>query len=195
VKQHSNRTARARRAAVAGAVAALAIAASAPTLANGSATESSAVPTIHIKGSTANSLHFVGPKTIVEGEELRIVNQSNVKSVGPQTFTLVEASEVPKTKKDRELCAKKGHICAAIAGWHGVKGKSAKRNPVEAGSEGWDTEGTLKEKGDSWFTGSKPGASFEQKVNAGATISPITLSFISAFDPSLHGTIKVLPVP
>ena len=61
--------------------------------------------------------------------------------------------------------------------------------------EGWDTPGELKTKGDTWFSGSKPGALFEQQVNAGATIAPVTLAFVSAFDPELHGTIKVLPLP
>ena len=160
-----------------------------------SATASLEVPTIFIKGTTTKSLRFVGPKTINEGEELRIVNQTNAHKVGPQTFTLVEASEIPKTKKDRELCLKKGHICKTIMSWHGVQPNgSAKVNPVEAGGEGWETPGTLKTKGDSWFTGTKAGASFEQPVAAGALIEPITLTFISAFDPSLHGSIKVLPL-
>jgi hypothetical protein len=170
---------------------------SGPSFASGSATAgaSQEVPTIHIKGTTEKSLHFVGPKTINEGEELRIVNESKVQTVGPQTFSLVEESEVPKSKTQRELCMKKGHICKAIAGWHRIKGDGpAKVNPVDAGNEGWDTPGELKAKGDSWFTGSKPGASFVQPVNAGALIAPVTLAYVSAFDPELHGTIKVLPL-
>jgi hypothetical protein len=179
------------------AVVALSAAISGPTLASGSGTAvaSSEAPTIFIRGGSASSLKFVGPKTINEGEELRIVNQSNVKKVGPQTFSLVEESDVPKTKSERELCAKKGHICSAIMGWHRIKaGGPAKVNPVTAGEEGWDTPGEPKVKGDSWYTGMKPGASFEQQVTAGATIAPVTLTFVSAFDPDLHGSIKVLPL-
>lgn len=196
MKPHSSRVTTTRLAGMLVMTVALVIAVAGPSLASGSnaAGASSEVPTIYIKGSTASSLRFVGPKTITEGEELKIVNQSNVRKVGPQTFTLVEDSEVPKSKKDRELCLKKGHICKVIAGWHHIKGNSAKDNPVEAGNEGWDTVGSLKEKGDSWFTGGKPGASFQQEVSAGATIAPVTLTFISAFDPELHGTIKVLPL-
>ena len=79
-------------------------------------------------------------------------------------------------------------------GWHGVKASgSAKTMVVEAGSEGWDTEGGLKAKGDSWFAGKK-GASYEQQVTAGATAAPVALTFMSAFDPSLRGSIRVLPV-
>ena len=170
-------------------------AALAPALASGSGTAaaSSGMPTIYIRGATLNSLRFVGPKKMTEGEELQIVNQSNVRKVGPQTFTLVESSEIPKTKKQRESCMKRGQICKAIIGWHGIHGTHAKTNPVEAGLEGWSTEGTKNSKGDSWYTGTKPNASFSQVMFAGATFVPITLTFMSAFDPALHGQITVVP--
>ncbi|MGA8745993.1 MAG: hypothetical protein WB507_09020 [Solirubrobacterales bacterium] len=166
-----------------------------PALASGSggAAASSAIPTIYIRGATLNSLRFVGPKKMAEGEELQIVNQSNVRKVGPQTFTLVEASEIPKTKKQRESCMKRGQICKAIIGWHGIHGTKAKTNPVEAGLEGWGTEGTKRSKGDSWYTGTQPNASFSQVMSAGAGFVPITLTFMSAFDPALHGKITVMP--
>ena len=174
---------------------ALLVAVIGPSLASGSgAGASSALPTITIKGSSEKTLRFVGPKTINEGEELEIVNQTDPRKVGPQTFSLVEASAIPKTKAQRESCDKKGGICKAIMGWHGVKGNgSAKTVVVESGEEGWDTEGGLKAKGDSWFAGKK-GAAFGQRVTPGATAAPITLTFMSAFDPSLHGKITVLPV-
>ncbi len=170
-------------------------AALAPAFASGSggAATSSGMPTISIRGATLNSLRFVGPKKMSEGEELQIVNQSNVRKVGPQTFTLVEASEIPKTKKQRESCMKTGQICKAIIGWHGIHGTHAKTNPVEAGLEGWGTEGTTTSKGDSWYTGTQPNASISQLMSAGAAFVPITLSFMSAFDPALHGQITVVP--
>lgn len=167
-----------------------------PSLASGSngASASSSTSTIFIRGGSEKTLHFVGPKTITEGEPLQIVNQSNVRKVGPQTFSLVEASEIPKTKKERELCFKAGHICKAIQNWHHLKGKEpTEASLVEAGLEGWDTAGTVKTKGDSWYTGKTPGASELQRVNAGATAGAIVLTFMSAFDPSLQGKITVLP--
>ncbi len=166
-----------------------------PSLANGSgAGASSGLPTIVLTGSTEKTLHFVGPKTVNEGEELEVINQTDPRKVGPQTFSLVEASAIPKTKAQRESCAKNGGICKAIMGWHGVRANgSAKTVVVEAGAEGWGTEGGLKAKGDSWFS-SKKGASIRLKVSAGATVAPIKLTFMSAFDPSLRGTITVLPV-
>lgn len=166
-----------------------------PSLASGSsAGASSGLPTIVIKGSTEKTLSFVGPKTVNEGEELEIVNQTDPRKVGPQTFSLVEASAIPKTKVQRESCAKKGGICKAIMGWHGVKGNgSARTVVVKAGAEGWGTEGGLMAKGDSWFS-NKKGATIRLKVAAGATVAPIKLTFMSAFDPLLHGSITVLPV-
>jgi hypothetical protein len=184
-----------RKVAIFAAALAVVVAAAVPSLASGSGagTASEYGKTIYIKGSTPNSLHFVGPKTIKEGEPLKVVNATDPKKVGPQTFTLVEASEIPKTKKAREACFKNGGISRAISGWHKIKRNSAKTTLVEAGQEGWDSEGTRTSKGDSWFTGSKRNASIEQVVNAGATVAPITLTFMSALDPSLHGSITVQP--
>ena len=55
-----------KRVAVAAAVAALLAVTASPTLANGfnGAKASSKVTTIYIKGSSTNSLRFVGPKTV-----------------------------------------------------------------------------------------------------------------------------------
>lgn len=152
------------------------------------------VPTVFIKGGKSSPLRFEAPKTIVNGEELAVVNTTNAKQVGPHTFSLVTQGSVPKTAKQRQLCFTPNHICKAIAGWHGVKGNGpVKVNPVEAGPEGWSTLGSLTEKGDSWFTGAKPGASIEQKVNVDTTAGASRIYFICAIHPWMHGTINVLP--
>ena len=39
-------------------------------------------------------------------------------------------------------------------------------NPAKSGKQGWGTEGNTSKKGDSWFTGEKPGATFTQQVTA-----------------------------
>lgn len=152
----------------------------------------SSAATIYIKGNSTASLHFVGPTKIHQGELLQIVNQSNAKAVGPQTFSLVEASEIPKGATVGQ-CDKKGHICKSIEGWHGIKnGGKPKHALVSVGGEGWGTAGSTTSKGDSWYT-SKKGQSVEQVVYAGATAGAVKLSFMSAFDPALHGSIMVLP--
>jgi hypothetical protein len=51
--------------------------------------------TVYIKDS--KGLRFEAPKTIVNGEDLEIVNQTNPHKVGPHTFSLVTKSSLPKT--------------------------------------------------------------------------------------------------
>ena len=157
-----------------------------------SAAELGPTNTVYIKDGKGG-LRFEAPKTIVFGEELEVLNQTNAKKVGPHTFSLVTKGSIPKTPKARQLCFTPHHICKAIADWHGVKGEGAPtKNPAKAGEEGWDTLGSLSKEGDSWFTGSKPKASIVQKVTATAGT---TIYFVCAIHPWMHGSIQVLPPP
>lgn len=161
----------------------------APALASG-ATELGPANTVFIKAGKGG-LRFEAPKTIVIGEELEVLNQTNPKQVGPHTFSLVTKGSIPKTPKARQVCFTPKHICMSIAHWHGVTGNGpVKVNPVEVGLEGWDTLGSLTKKGDSWFTGTKPNASITQKVSAAAGT---TIYFMCAIHPWMHGSIEVLP--
>jgi hypothetical protein len=176
------------RATIALAVGLTAALALAPALASG-ATELGSANTVYIKAGKGG-LRFEAPKTIVVGEELEVLNQTNPKQVGPHTFSLVTKGSIPKTAKARQLCFTPNHICKAIASWHGVKGEGAPtKNPVKAGAEGWDTLGSLTKKGDSWFTGTKPNASFQQPVTAAAGT---TIYFMCAIHPWMHGSIEVV---
>jgi hypothetical protein len=174
-------------------VAVLCIAATAATAASypesGSSAEEASVPTVYIRES-GRKLFFEAPKTVVLGEQLRVLNTTNPKKIGPHTFSLVTKGSIPKTAKQRQLCFTPHHICKAIASWHGVKGNGpVKENPAEAGADGWDTLGSLTKEGDSWFTGEKPGASITQQVTA----EPGRIYFMCAIHPWMHGTINVLP--
>jgi hypothetical protein len=186
---------RARGAAAVLGAALVALAVMVPGLASGSTASEgteAGVATVNIELS-GKTLKFVAPKTVDQGETLRVVNKTNPHQVGPHTFSLVSEGSLPKTPQQRKLCFTPNHICMAIASWHtgNKKGQGPpKINPVEAGAEGWSTEGTLKKKGDSWFTGNKPGTSFEQEVTATAGT---TLHFMCAIHPWMHGSIKVLP--
>jgi len=163
----------------------------APALASGAGSLDPA-NTVFIKAGKGG-LRFEAPKTIVAGEELEVLNQTNPKQVGPHTFSLVTKGSIPKTPKARQVCFTPKHICMSIAHWHGVQGNGpVKVNPVEVGAEGWDTLGSLTKKGDSWFTGSKPSASITQKVSAAAGT---TIYFMCAIHPWMHGSIQVLPAP
>jgi hypothetical protein len=167
-----------------------------PVWASGSdsaAAEAAPANTVLMEGN-GHSLHFVYPKTIVAGEELTIENKTNAKKVGPHTFSLVTEAEIPKTKKQRKQCFTPGHICKAVAGWHGVKGNGPPtKNPAEAGKKGFDTEGTLKKKGDSWFTGQKPNASYTAPVTVNTSNGPQELTFMCVVHSWMHGSIEVLP--
>jgi hypothetical protein len=148
--------------------------------------------TVYMKDGKGG-LRFEAPKTIVTGEELEVLNQTNPKQVGPHTFSLVTKGSIPKTPKARQTCFTPKHICMSIAHWHGVKGNGpVKVNPVEVGLEGWDVLGSITKKGDSWFTGSKPNTSIVQKVTAAAGTS---IYFLCAIHPWMHGSIEVRPAP
>jgi hypothetical protein len=159
----------------------------APSLASGAGTDD---PAHTVVISAKGGLHFEAPKTIVAGEELEVLNTTNPKQVGPHTFSLVTKGSIPKTPNARKNCFTPKHICMSIAKWHGVKGNGpVKVNPAEAGLPGWDTLGSVSKKGDSWFTGEKPGTSFSQPVSAAAGT---TIYFMCAIHPWMHGSIEVV---
>jgi hypothetical protein len=161
----------------------------APALASGA----DAVDPAHtVVMTTKGGLRFEAPKTIIAGEDLEVLNQTNPKQVGPHTFSLVTKGSVPKTPKARQTCFTPKHICMAIAKWHGVTGNGpVAKNPVKAGAAGWDTLGSVTKTGDSWFTGEKKsGTSIVQPVTAAAGT---TIYFMCAIHPFMHGSIEVLP--
>jgi hypothetical protein len=159
-------------------------------LVGGASAETNPANTVLISAK-GGKLHFEAPKSLAFGEELTILNTTNPHKVGPHTFSLVTKGSLPKTARQRQLCFTPHHICKAIAGWHGVKGNGPpKENPATAGAEGWDTLGSLTEKGDSWFTGNKPRAEFTQKVSAAPGT---TIYFMCAIHSWMHGKIEVLP--
>ena len=151
------------------------------------------VNTIKIKGP-GGGLRFSGPKTVPAGSYLTIDNTTNPHQVGPHTFSLVTKNSVPKTKPARKKCFAPGHICRAIAKWHGTNGNGPiTKNPAEAGVAGWDTEGSKKQNGDSWFSTNKPGGSITQQISADTSAGPVTLHYMCAIHPFMHGTITVTP--
>jgi len=135
-------------------------------------------------------LFFEAPKSVTQGDTLKIVNTTVPKKVGPHTFSLVKKGVLPKTAPDRKACFTPKHICLSIATWHKFNPKTEKigLNPVKAGPAGWSTAGDNAKKGDSWFT-EKKGDSFEQEVTA----APGDLYFICAVHSWMQGKIKVVP--
>ncbi|HEX4730992.1 MAG TPA: hypothetical protein VH299_06960 [Solirubrobacterales bacterium] len=190
------KTKKSRLSATAAPIAALALLAAlvVPNLASAesSATVASeGVTTIEMK-MEGKKMGFFGPKTVLEGEELRIVNTTKPSMVGPHTFSLVTKGSLPKTAKQRKECFTPGHICFSIAEWQHFNPKTEKvgLQLADAGPEGWSTMGSVKKEGDSWFSGEKPGGTVEQVVTAKAGT---TLYFMCAIHPWMQGSIKVLP--
>lgn len=186
-----------RRFAIALAAGVLALAVAIPALAGASPAESSAAASTVLIKDGKGGLKFEAPKTIVAGEELTVLNETNPHQVGPHTFSLVTKGSLPKTPKARQLCFTPKHICMSIAKWHGVKGNGpVKVNPVEVGTPGWSTMGSLSKTGDSWFTGeSKSGTSITQPVSVDTSAGPSRIYFLCAVHPWMQGSINVLPPP
>lgn len=135
-------------------------------------------------------LFFEGPTTVAAGTVLKIKNTTNPQKVGPHTFSLVREKDIPTDEKDIKNCEKKlAAICGAIVKWHDVNLQTGEIgvNPVEAGKDGWDIEGSLKHKGDSWAS-EKEGQTFKQTVSAE---SGTTLHYFCAVHAFMQGEITV----
>jgi plastocyanin len=149
---------------------------------------------------TKGKLKFVGPETVVAGDQLEIVNDTNPKQVGPHTFSLATKGSLPKTRKAMQSCFSPKKICLAIAKWHGFNPKTERisKNLVKAGPAGWSTMGDATGKtGDSWFTGEKKkGTHVSQEVTAEPGT---TLYYICAVHPEMQGSVTVeapvVPLP
>ncbi len=163
--------------------------------AGGSATAGSALTggdgeTIEMTFGPKGGLRFIeqdGDGEILRGDDLTLVNQTNPRDIGPHTFSLVDAQDVPKDKGERRACFDDG-ICADIAQWHGVRGNRITINPVEAGAAGWDTQGNRSEEGDSWYTETR-NEEFVQPVNATPNKS---IHYMCAVHPHMRGRLKVV---
>lgn len=136
-------------------------------------------------------LRFVAPLAVTRGDELRIVNRTNPRLVGPHTFSLVRRGAIPRSRRARRNCGEPGHLCASIAAWHGYgESEEVTANPAEAGAPGWSTMGNARRAGDSWFTEAR-GESVTQPVTA----APGFLYFVCAIHPWMHGRVRVVEPP
>lgn len=182
-----------RAAGAVGAVSLLAVA-----VAGSSATAS---PSGQAKGGAAlitmekdgRDLFFDGPETVAPGQKLKIKNltqPSGPNGVGPHTFSLVAKKVLPETDKQIRKCSRQfTGICGEVAKWHEVDFDTGEvgRNPVKVGKDGWDRQGNLKRKGDSWFTERK-NETFAQKVTAP---EGKVLRFMCVIHAQMQGKIRV----
>jgi hypothetical protein len=137
-------------------------------------------------------LFFEGPATVAAGADLKIINNTNPRAVGPHTFSLVRKKDLPTSKNQIKACGKKlKGICGAIVRWHDVNLDTGEvgENPVEVGKNGWDQKGSEKRKGDSVVLDRGRGQKFKAPVTA-----PVgkTLYYICAVHPFMQGKIEVV---
>lgn len=136
------------------------------------------------------TLFFDAPDTVATGTDLKIKNKTNPRQVGPHTFSLVKEKDIPTKPKQIKKCSKKLKlICGEIVLWHEVDLQTGEigENPVEVGKQGWDKQGSLKRKGDSWVSEAK-GESFVREVTAPAGK---VLHFVCAVHADMQGKISV----
>lgn len=133
---------------------------------------------------------FEGPATVLTGQELKIVNATSPRKIGPHTFSLVRPGLLPDTPKEFKNCFTPRKICMRIAQAHKLNPKTEKigQPNVDVGVEGWSRAFTKKRKGDSWFTETK-GESTTRVVSASAGRS---LTFLCAVHPDMQGKIEVI---
>jgi hypothetical protein len=135
-------------------------------------------------------IFFDGPATIAKGDELRILNNTSVRKVGPHTFSLAKLGVLPDTPKEFRECFSPGKVCMDIATAHKFNPKTEKiaKPVVDVGVKGWNRSFTKERNGDSWYTETK-GESTTRRVTASAGT---TLRFICAIHPDMQGKIKVV---
>jgi hypothetical protein len=135
-------------------------------------------------------LSFDGPATVVKGEELRIVNETSVRKVGPHTFSLAKKGVLPDTAREFKNCFTPGKICMDVAIAHKFNPKTEKigKPVVDAGAKGWNRSFTKDHGGDSWYTETKD-ESTSRRVTASAGT---TLRFLCAIHPDMQGKIEVV---
>ncbi len=141
--------------------------------------------TMELKGKKSSS---PVPTSIDSGAELDIVNNTNPRDIGPHTFTLVEKSELPKTKDEMKACAKfKDEFCTGIVEDHNVDLKTGDvgKPSLDAGKKGWDT--SYGKKGDSWVA-LEEGDSQDRVVSAKAGTK---LFYLCLVHPEMQGKLKV----
>jgi hypothetical protein len=112
-------------------------------------------------------LFFEGPDSIEAGARLKVENNTNPRTVGPHTFSLVERSALPEGKVEKKECRNFERICGRIAEVHEVDldtGAVGRPN-VDNGKKGWDKATTQKSAGDSWVT-QKKGQRESREVSA-----------------------------
>ncbi len=150
---------------------------------------SATAATITIKGKTDHGLRFGGANKVKAGKNLKIVNDTNPRKVGPHTFTLAVKKDLPKTGPEFDACYQPGELCGTAAEAHKVDfdAETIGKVNVESGKDGWDKAFAPNVFGDSHFLGG-PDETTVRKVTAKKGTK---LTYFCLIHPFMQGTIKV----
>ena len=139
-----------------------------------------------------DQLSFEGPDSILPGQTLRIVNDTDPEQIGPHTFSLTKQNLIPSNGNEAKACFKvePGTACKKVFRAHDVNLEKEKvgKKVVDDGKAGWNLmfrdQGFT---GDSWFA-LQENADHERVVSAEAGK---TLSYFCAIHPEMQGSIEV----
>jgi hypothetical protein len=132
---------------------------------------------------------FQGPLKISSGTDLTILNSTSPKQIGPHSFTLVDKSELPKTRQEVKDCFKfKNPFCVNIFQKHKVnfQKETVGKPSLEFGKDGWDK--SFGNKGDSWITLAQD----ESETRVLSAKPGTTLYYMCVIHPFMQGKIKVV---
>ena len=138
---------------------------------------------------------FEGPDSVEPGQDLKIINKTKPKDIGPHLFTLIDPEFRPDSRKEYKACGRlELQVCVNIAKAHRLSKQFVVRKPsVDKGAEGWDTSFTDEVKGDSWYTEQKNDS--EKRV-VSPEVAGSTLSYFCLVHPdTMQGQIQVGALP
>jgi hypothetical protein len=133
---------------------------------------------------------FTGDESVVPGQNLKIVNRTNPRQIGPHTFSLVEEGSLPVTQQQMRKCGRlELPVCLNVFKAHDVSKRFVVRKPdVDKGLEGWDTSFNDEVKGDTWYTETK----FESETRPVTAAPGQTLYYFCLVHPEMQGSVGVL---
>jgi hypothetical protein len=132
---------------------------------------------------------FVGDESVAAGQDLKIVNKSKPKQIGPHTFSLIEEGSLPTTQQEMKKCGKiQLPVCVNVFKAHDVSKRFVVRKPdVDKGLDGWDKSFNDEVKGDTWYTETKR----ESETRTVSATPGSTLYYFCLVHPEMQGAIGV----
>jgi hypothetical protein len=132
---------------------------------------------------------FTGDTSVLPGQDLKIINKTKPRKIGPHTFSLVEEASLPTTRKQMKECERiELPVCANVFRTHDVSKRFVVRKPdVDKGLDGWDKSFNDDVKGDTWYTEKQA----ETETRAVSAAPGSTLYYFCLVHPVMQGSLGV----